>query len=288
MAGKNQMPDPNPPEEMIGYRDPVKLFDDYYFIGNRLIGFHVLKTSEGLVIFDAMDTVDADEKFLFPGLKALGLENEKIRILFLTHGHFDHYMAADHLWRKTGCDVALSKEDSAYMVTCDENRDKDPSIPRITRVVKDGDVLTFGDHQVYVMGAEGHTPGCLNYSFDVHEGSETHRVLMMGGYGVFGPGSYPGGEYPYGRLYAIDQALKFSYTCVKSWEYCKEHQVDVYLNPHPHLCKLWEHAEENKKRKPGEPNAHVIGLEGVRRWIVERYEVCLESAQKFTDIREEL
>ena len=47
--------------------EPVKLFDDYYFIGNKLVGIHVLKTSEGLVLFEAMDKYDVDDEFLIPG-----------------------------------------------------------------------------------------------------------------------------------------------------------------------------------------------------------------------------
>ena len=47
--------------------EPVKLFDDYYYIGNKLVGFHVLRTSEGLVLFEAMDRYDVDDEFLIPG-----------------------------------------------------------------------------------------------------------------------------------------------------------------------------------------------------------------------------
>ena len=50
---------------------------------------------------------------------------------------------------------------------------------------------------------------------------------------------------------------------------------------------MLETDEKNKARKPGEENAFVIGLEGVRKWIVERFDVCLECVQKFSDIQKE-
>lgn len=270
--------------------EPVKLFDDYYFIGNKLVGIHVLKTSEGLVLFEAMDKYDVDDEFLIPGLKKLGLENEKILILFLTHGHFDHYMGADKIRLRTGCEVALSKEDTAFMLGGPDNYldIEDLRVPRITRTIEDGEDLVFGDHTVHVILAPGHTPGCLNYSFEVHDNGQAHRVIMVGGYGVFGPGIYPGKhEYPHSVTYAVDQALTFATSCVKTWEYCKENHCDVYLNPHPHLCAMLETDEKNKARKPSEENAFVIGLEGVRKWIVERFDVCLDCAQKFSDIQKE-
>lgn len=267
--------------------EPIRLFDDYYYVGNRLVGFHILRTSEGLVLFDAADMAEADERYLIPGLKKLGLENEKINTLFLTHGHFDHTGGAEAVRRRAGCDVALSEKDTAYLLWCDENRGKDAPFPRITRLVKGGEEISFGDHTVTVLDGAGHTPGCLNYSFTVHEGEEEHRVIMVGGYGVFGPGSYPEHEYPYGVSWAVEQALTFASTCVSTWEYCKENHCDVYLNPHPHLCDLVENGEKNRARQDGAPNAFIIGTEGVRRWIAERFDVCMESVEKFTDIRRE-
>ena len=264
----------------------VKLFDDYFFVGHQKEGFHILKTNQGLVLFDAMEVADADERYLLPGLAQLGLSEEPILAIFLTHGHFDHYLGADHVWRRTGCQVALSKEDAAFMVTSLDNRDKDPLIPRITMLVCDGQECRYGDHNVYVMEAPGHTPGCLNYSFPVHDGAEEHRVIFFGGYGVFGPGYYPG-EYPYSPEYAVEQAGIFAGSCVKTWEYCKRTGCDVYVNPHPHLCQLLEFAEQNKDRQPGQPNALVIGPDGVRKWILDRFDACISSMERFTDLRKE-
>ena len=261
----------------------LKLFQDYYFVGHQKEGFHILKTEEGLVLFDSMNIPDADERYLIPGLIALGLDQEPIHTLFLTHGHFDHYLGADHVWRRTGCEVALSEKDTLFMVSSVDNRDKDPLIPRITRLVKDGETIPFGNHSVYVMEAPGHTPGGLNYFFPVHHNGEEHRAVMFGGYGVFGPGQYPG-EYPFSAGYAVEQAFLFASTCVKTWEYCKKNGVDIYINPHPHLCRLLELAEENRFREEGAPNALVIGVDGVRRWLADRFDDCVKSALKFTDI----
>lgn len=271
--------------------EPVQLFDDYYFVGCRLVGFHILKTSEGLVLFDSMATYDADDEFLIPGLKKLGLDQEKILALFLTHAHFDHYLGAEKVRVRTGCDVALSPEDALFLISGPDNylRKGDMRLPRITRLVKDGEDVVFGDHTVHVIAAPGHTPGCLNYSFEVHDHGVPHRVVMMGGFGIFGPGRYsrPGG-YPYGVTYAVKQAFDFATSCVKTWEYAKETGCDVFLNPHPHLCQMLEHAEENKHHKEGDPNALVIGQEMVRQWIEERFNACVETALEFTDIRKSL
>lgn len=270
-------------------QEPVRLFDDLYYTGDLYEGIWVLKTSEGLALIDSTRFEDAYERYLMPGLKKLGLENERIRCLLLTHGHFDHCGGAAMIQRETGCDVALSMEDTAYMSYCYENwvpENRFPQ-PQITVLLHDGQDLVFGDHTVHVMFAPGHTPGCLNFSAEVHEGAETHRFVMMGGFGIFGPGFFPDRDYPYGVLWAQKYALSFANSCVELWEYAKANRADVYLNPHPHLCDAFKHAEENRSRGEGVPNAFVIGTEGVRKCIVNRYDACLESAQRFTDIHEE-
>lgn len=268
--------------------EPIQLFDDYYFVGHKLGGFHILKTSQGLVLFDAMDKYDADDEFLLPGLKKLGLEHEKILMLFLTHCHYDHYMGADKVRQRTGCDIALSAEDALVMVSSPDNYRgiDDLRLPRITRLLRDGEDLTFGDHTVHAILAPGHTPGCMNYSFQVHDGGGPHRIIMMGGYGIFGPGRFRRGlEYPHSAAYAAQQAFAFAGSCAKTWEYAKETGCDVYLNPHPHLCDMLKLAEQNKTRGKDDPNAFVIGLEGVRGWLAERFDACVNSALEFTDIQ---
>ena len=269
--------------------EPIHIFDDLFFVGHKKEGVYILKTSEGLVLMEAMATTTAWEDYLKPGLEKLGLDKEKVLMLLITHGHFDHYLGAEHIRLALGCPVGMSKEDTAYMVWCEENSgaNKPQLIPRVSRYLEDGEDLVFGDHSVHIMSAPGHTPGCLNFCFDVHDRGELHHAVMMGGFGIFGPGRYPEVPYPYPFQWAIDQALAYTSSCVKLWEYCKEKKADVYFNPHPHLCDLLQHAEANKTRGEIDPNAFVIGTEGVRTWVVDRYDASLESVNFFSDIRRE-
>ncbi len=259
----------------------LQLLDDYYYVGHKKEGFHILRTEAGLVLFDAMEIPDADEQYLMPGLAKLGLAEEPVVEIFLTHGHFDHYLGAEHIRRRTGCRVALSQTDTLFMATSPDNRDKADPMPHITHLVKDGEVVVFGQHTVTVMKAPGHTPGCLNYIFPVHHCGVEHKVLFFGGYGVFGPGQYPG-EYYETADHAVTQAGIFAGSCVKSWNYCKAHGVDVYINPHPHLCGLINVLDGSAMSAA---DALITGAEGVRGWLADRYEDCLRSMQKFTDIQ---
>lgn len=259
----------------------LRIFDDYCFIGNENVGFHVLQTKDGLVLFDTMDLENADEEYLIPGLKILGLEKLTVAAVFLTHGHFDHYMGAEHVRMRTGCQVYLSREDCVFMVTSLDNREKG-NMPHITGNPEDGQVLQFGDHDVSVIFAPGHTPGCLNYSFPVHEKGKKHRAVLIGGGGVFGPGRYPGKEeYPHSAVYAADQALSFASSILKTWDYVQKTGCDVYLTAHPFACDLLEKAARNKE---GEENHLIIGTEQVGLSLKKQYKICVDSATVFVPL----
>ena len=270
--------------------EPVQMFDDLFYVGNQRQGIFILKTSQGLVLMDTTDDVDACEEMLDPGLRKLGLGAEPICAVLITHGHLDHYLGAPGIREKYGCLVCMSPADTEYMSWSHENMGpgKPQVLPRVDRLIRPGDVLAFGDHAVEVLDGAGHTPGCLNFAFDVHDRGERHHAVMMGGFGIFGPQRYPGEDYPYGTQWSVDQALAYASSSVRLWEHCKERGADVFYNPHPHLCGLLEHARENEKRQEGEPNAFVIGLEGVRAWIVDRFNASLESVQAFTDLQKPL
>ena len=275
---------PAPDPTMKEIQPPVKLFDDLYFIGNKAVGSWIIPTSEGLVLIEAGNDADTWEKCLKPGLEKIGFGNEKILAILLTHGHMDHYGGSDHIMRATGCEVCMTATDALYMNQRKKNRrtntEQGVSAPMITRLIAPGDELVFGDHVISVLDGAGHTPGCVNYSMDVHEGNETHRFIMVGGFGVFGLNEWPD------LATSAKYALIFASTCVSTWEYVKEHNCDIFFNPHPHLCNMWGYAEQNKNRKPGEPNAFVIGKEGVRKWILDRFDACMDSVLKFSDIRQ--
>ena len=282
---EKRIPDP----DRFKMVEPVKMFDDLFYIGNKVVGIYVLKTSEGLVLIDATENPDAYDEIVVPSLEKLGLSDEKILVLFLTHGHFDHYYGAKKIQEMTRCEVALSTADCAFMVQELNNiatmELTNRPIPRVTMRVEDGDIYTYGDHSIEVIYAPGHTPGCLNYSFDVHDNGEKHRIALMGGYGVFGPGEVPSPfPYAFSKQTAVDNALIFASTCAKFWEYTVKNNCDVYLNPHPHLCDLFQHAEKNKIRKEGEPNAFVIGPNGVKEWIFDRFDACVKAAGRFSGL----
>lgn len=70
---------------------PTKAFDNLFFVGNGFVGVWVLKTSEGLILFDSGQSEAEARDHIAPGLEQLGLDPKAIRYVIVTHGHWDHF-----------------------------------------------------------------------------------------------------------------------------------------------------------------------------------------------------
>jgi hydroxyacylglutathione hydrolase len=87
-----------------------------------------------------------------------------IHAIVLTHGHFDHYLAAGEVQKATGCPV--------YVGAADLQAVKDPGwmaeympsghvMPEDVRVLSDGDTVEAGGLSLRVIHTPGHSPGSI-------------------------------------------------------------------------------------------------------------------------------
>lgn len=118
----------------------------------------------------------ADEKnkvcaVIDPGTASEKILNEveeeglKVTHILLTHGHFDHIIAAPAIQRKTGAKLYISKNDEWML---------DPNVarhaayvretyakPQVDGYLKEGETVTVGDLKLSVLETPGHTAGSV-------------------------------------------------------------------------------------------------------------------------------
>jgi len=101
-------------------------------------------------------------------LSLLDSHGLKIKMILLTHGHFDHMMALGKLREATGAPLYIHSADAQALV--------DPSISYMKqfagiersekpaeKLLEDGDIIEIGRSKVRVMHTPGHTPGSVCY-----------------------------------------------------------------------------------------------------------------------------
>ncbi|WP_179041427.1 MBL fold metallo-hydrolase [Sphingobium lactosutens] len=162
--------------------EPAKLFDNLFYVGNGFVGVFVLKTSDGLILFDASQSEAEARNHLVPGLQKLGLDPATIRYVVVTHGHYDHFGGAAWLQKTYGARVALSAADWTLI----ENTPADAIersgiiLPQRDLVVADGQTITLGDTKVTLYVTPGHTPGAVSAIVPVRLDGKTHNLSLLG------------------------------------------------------------------------------------------------------------
>ncbi len=205
-------------------QDPFRILENIYFVGTKWVSVFLIDTPEGLIL------IDSSYKQVFylvlDNIYRLGFDPRRIRLLLLTHGHWDHCGGAKQLQEISGCEIWLGKED-AYFFTERRNligREAEVGDFRIDHFYDDQTPIRFGGMTIRTVHTPGHTPGTTSFFFDVaHEGS-TLRFGLHGGLGTNGL-SRP-------ELKEHGWPLSFQQGFVDMLHRMKEIPVDVTLPSH--------------------------------------------------------
>ncbi len=101
-----------PPPRSSWHADPVKVFDNLYFVGQTEYSAWAVVTSAGIIVIDPLfDYSVADE--VAGGLETLGLNPADIKYVVISHGHSDHAGGASFLQDRYKARVVVSAEDWA-------------------------------------------------------------------------------------------------------------------------------------------------------------------------------
>ena len=150
-----------------------------FFVGTKEENCHILRTSAGLIMIDVGS--EANLPFVLDGMKELGLELKDLKILLLSHWHYDHSAAVPLLRR-------ASEQAGGSFTTLIGERDEEFLLREcgITAdgVLHDGEIVTLGETAIRCVASPGHTAGTTSFFFDVRTGGRTVSCGMFGGAGT--------------------------------------------------------------------------------------------------------
>lgn len=262
------------PARSTWHADPVKVFDNLYFVGQTEYSSWAVTTSDGIILVDALYYYSVEDEIV-DGLRTLGLDPSQIRYVIVSHGHDDHAGGARYLQDHFGARVIASSEDWELL---DHDTGTWPK-PRHDMVATDGQKLTLGDTTLTLFMTPGHTRGTISTLIPVTDEGKPHVVAVWGGTGPLWlrkPEWYITPETPspfwfelYGR-----SAQRFRDVVAMA-------NADVILSNHTNFDGTKEKLPQVVKRKSGEPNPYVIGNEGVRRYLTVADECAKAGALRF-------
>ena len=166
---------PTGPARETWHADPVKVFDNAYYLGMTEYSVWAITTSQGIILVDAIyDYSIADE--VTEGLKKVGLDPAQIKYVIVSHGHLDHAGGAKYLQDTYGAKLIMSAAD--YDLLDQQN----PSWkPKRDMVATDGMQLTLGDTTLTLYLTPGHTLGTISTIIPLRDGTQRHVAAAWGG-----------------------------------------------------------------------------------------------------------
>lgn len=158
--------------------EPIKVFENLYYFGFSDVGAWAVPTSDGIILFDALNSGDEARDVIVGGMKKVGLDPAQIKYLIVGHGHNDHTGGGAYLQNTYKPRVIMGAPDWATHVAGAR-----PDRPAMTRDMDatDGQKLTVGDTTVTLVLTPGHTPGTIAMLLPVRHLGRTHTALILSG-----------------------------------------------------------------------------------------------------------
>jgi metallo-beta-lactamase class B len=253
---------PAPPDRSRWQAEPVKVFDNLYYVGEKEYSAWAVTTSEGIIIVDAIYEYSVQDQIV-GGLKKLGLDPSMIKYVVVSHAHRDHAGGAWHLQERFGARVILSAADWEMLERTAGGWPK----PKRDMIATDGQRLSLGDTTLTFYLTPGHTPGTISTLIPVRDNGKPHLALLWGGTG-FNFTVTP--ERP--RDYWFDAYIK---SAERIRDIVTKSGADVFLSNHPSWDGSVAKMAALTKRKQGDSHPYVIGNDSLRR----QFTVAAECAR---------
>jgi metallo-beta-lactamase class B len=240
---------PAPPDPATWRTEPVKVFDNLFYVGEKQYSAWAVSTSEGIIIIDTIFDYSVEDQ-IAGGLKKLGLDPANIKYAVVSHGHLDHYGGAKFLQDRFGARVLMSAADWELIAQSNTRSEK----PRRDMVVTDGQKLTLGDTTLTFYLTPGHTPGTISTLIPVKDGGRPHLVAEWGGTG-----------------FNFQRSPERFRTYIASAERFRDLAMgagaDALISNHPNLDGSTTKIPALALRKPGDPHPYVIGRDAVAGYL---------------------
>jgi metallo-beta-lactamase class B len=240
---------------------PFRIAGNLYYVGSADLGSYLIATPNGLILINS--NLTSSPALIRKSVESLGFRFRDIKILLISHAHFDHCAGSADIIRETGAkyevidgDVPVvesgGRSDFAY------GADKTMRFPRahVDRVLHDGDTVQLGGTALTAHLTAGHTRGTTTWTMDEAEGGHLLHVVIVGspnvnsGYKLVGNTMYPQIAADYKHEFDVLRALP----------------CDIFLGAHGGYFGL---TEKFARWKAGDTSAF-IDPAGYKAYIADR------------------
>jgi metallo-beta-lactamase class B len=199
-----------------------RIAGNLYYVGSKGLANYLITTPKGHILINS--DLEANVPLIKASIESLGFKFTDVRILLISHAHWDHNAGSAMIKKLTGAEYMVMDADVPTVESggkSDFQYGNDPANlyapTKVDRVLRDGEEVKLGDAVLTAHLTPGHTRGCTTWTMKVKEGGKTRDVVIVGspnvnpGYKLVGNSLYPGIAEDYARTFQVLKSLPCDY-----------------------------------------------------------------------------
>ena len=199
-----------------------RIAGNLYYVGSKGLASYLVATPEGHILINS--DMEANVPLIRASMESLGFKFEDIKILLISHAHWDHCAASATIKRLTGAKYMVMEGDVDVVESggkTDFHYASDPdtlfSATKVDRVLRDGDEVKLGGATLTARLTAGHTKGCTTWTMKVNDRSKVRNVVIVGspnvnpGYKLVGNTAYPRIAEDFDKTFRVLKSLSCDY-----------------------------------------------------------------------------
>jgi metallo-beta-lactamase class B len=206
---------------------PFRIAGNLYYVGSRGLANYLITTPQGHILINS--DLETSVPLIRTSVEKLGFKFGDIRILLISHAHWDHDGGSAAIKQLTGATYMVMDADVSVVESGGKTDFQYGSSPaslypptKVDRVLHDGDEVKLEAVTLVAHLTPGHTKGCTTWTMKVEEPGKIRDVVIVGspnvnpGYKLVGNSSYPEIASDYERTFRVLKSLP----------------VDIFLGAH--------------------------------------------------------
>ena len=172
-------------------QDPFPIYGGSYYVGPQGVASVLITSSKGHILIDGGTPKSAQT--IIEHVRELGFKPEDIKVILVSHAHFDHAGGLAQLQRVSGATVLTSPAAKPVLESGKPDRG-DPqfgALPDIepvenVKTVRDGEIVSVGPLAVKANYTPGHTRGGISWTWTAQEPAGAMNMVYADSLNAFG------------------------------------------------------------------------------------------------------
>jgi metallo-beta-lactamase class B len=176
---------------------PYRIVGNLYYVGSRDLASFLITTPQGHILINSNLTTSPPQ--IRTSVEKLGFRWHDVKILLISHAHFDHGAGSAEIKKQTGARYMVLDTDVADVESGGQRnfhywRQKAMFYPatKVDRILHDGDQVQLGATTLVAHKTAGHTKGCTTWTMVAQEKFAQEKARSVNVVIVGSPNLLPG------------------------------------------------------------------------------------------------